>query len=238
VRRPEDDRVFAGAVAASLALHTLLLAGVRLPPPKEAPALPEGTILVTRLMEAPTPAEPPREEPPKPRAQPKKEPRRPKPAVVPRKEARLPVEQVPSPAPAPPPQASAPAQEESANAPGSAAQAASGVASSVQVPGVQAAPDAGSIARYRQQLIALAARYKRYPPRAVDEGWEGNVVVRISVAPGAPPQIALKSGSGHDVLDAQALAMFRSAAPQLPVPPALTGSSFAVEVPVLYSLKD
>src|SRR5438132_6396030 len=42
--------------------------------------------------------------------------------------------------------------------------------------------DATSVAQYRQQLISSAVRHKRYPRAALDNDWQGDVVVRLSVA--------------------------------------------------------
>src|SRR5438132_854862 len=42
--------------------------------------------------------------------------------------------------------------------------------------------DATSVAQYRQQLISSAVRHKHYPPAALDNDWQGDVVVRLSVA--------------------------------------------------------
>jgi len=43
--------------------------------------------------------------------------------------------------------------------------------------------------------------------------------------------------SGHHLLDAQALDMFRRAAASMPLPGALRAQDFEFEVPVVYALK-
>jgi periplasmic protein TonB len=103
----------------------------------------------------------------------------------------------------------------------------------------QAVLDSMSVAQYRQQLIAAAVRYKRYPPAAVDNDWQGEVIVRLSVAAsGTMAEVSLARSSGHGLLDEQVLAMFRNAAAEAPVPQALRGQEFAIEVRTVYSLKD
>jgi protein TonB len=139
-----------------------------------------------------------------------------------------PIEPAPAPAPAPSP-IEAPVAPPAAEPSGPVAAAR---------PTVQL-PDTGSLAQFRQQLIGVAVRYKRYPRMALDNGWEGDVVVRIEIgAGGAVASVSVKSSSGHEVLDAQALDMFRKAVPQVPVPPALRGRDFSVDVRAIYSLKD
>jgi len=63
-------------------------------------------------------------------------------------------------------------------------------------------------------------------------------VVRLSVASsGTVSEISVKASSGHVPLDAQALEMFRLAAAEVPVPPALRGQEFGVEVRASYELR-
>jgi protein TonB len=103
----------------------------------------------------------------------------------------------------------------------------------------QAALDLGSLAQYRLALIGAATQHKRYPPRAIDLGWEGRVDVRLVVGPdGALAGLLVRRSSGHDLLDRQALELLRTASALTPVPPALRDREFAVDVPVLYELKD
>ena len=98
--------------------------------------------------------------------------------------------------------------------------------------------DSTSVAQYRQQLISSAVRHKRYPRAALDNDWQGDVVVRLSIAPGgAVAAVSVKASSGYVPLDEQALEMFRLAAAEVPVPPALRGQEFGVEVRASYELK-
>jgi len=103
----------------------------------------------------------------------------------------------------------------------------------------EASPDLGSLAQYRLALIGAAKRHKTYPSRAIDRGLEGRVDVRLVVgADGGPARVLVQRSSGHDLLDRQALELLRKASALTPVPPALRNREFAVEVPVLYELKD
>jgi len=98
--------------------------------------------------------------------------------------------------------------------------------------------DISSIAQYRHQLISSAVRHKRYPPAALDNDWQGDVLVRLSVAAsGSVAEVSVKASSGHAQLDEQALEMFRLAAAEVPVPPALRGQEFGFEVRASYELQ-
>jgi len=100
------------------------------------------------------------------------------------------------------------------------------------------ADDPGSLAQYRLALIAAAKRHKLYPSQAIARGWQGRVEVRLMVgADGALSGASVKRSSGHDMLDQQSLDMLRKAHALTPIPPALRGRDFAVEIPVVYELK-
>lgn len=216
VLRADDNRAFAYAVAASLVLHGLLLLALRLPAPEER--APAGGKIAARL-ERPLPAT---ASPVEKSAAPVRH-ERPilsRPPIVPQ-EART---------------VATPAKEQRAE--GRTTELAAGVPSAIQASAAAAAPDAGSIARYRQQLIGVAVRYKQYPPEALQAGVEGAVSLRVDISPSGLAEVAVKASSGHEPLDAQAIAMFRSAAPQVPLPADLLGQAFGVEVRAIYSLKD
>lgn len=234
--RPSANRVFGYALLASIVLHALLLAfpwpqlGDALKHPVEVLAP-----IVARLMEpAPTPtvpasqvAAPPVDEPvaaaPTPKPKPKPRPEA-KPAPAPRQEPERIAEPAPTPAPAPAPAPVPPVAAAKPQPP----------------PAVPAAPDAASlIAQYRAALLAEAGRHKRYPLVALDNGWEGEVVVRMAIAAdGSLAALSVKSSSGHAALDRQALEMFRKARAEVPTPDALRGRQFSLELRAVYNLKD
>jgi protein TonB len=106
-------------------------------------------------------------------------------------------------------------------------------------PSAEPAAEAGSVDQYRLQLISAAKRYKRYPRVAVDNNWEGGVVVRMVIgADGLIASASVKTGSGHEVLDSQALEMFKRAKPLVPIPSALRGKELSLELRAIYNLMD
>ena len=98
--------------------------------------------------------------------------------------------------------------------------------------------EATAIGRYRYELIGTALRYKRYPAEAIEAGWEGEVLVHVAIAGSGVADVSVKASSGQPLLDEQALAAFRAAAPLVPLPSRLRGQAFGVEVRAVYSLKD
>jgi protein TonB len=99
--------------------------------------------------------------------------------------------------------------------------------------------DAGSLGQYRLALIGTARRHKLYPETARERGWEGRVGVELLVdADGVLTAATVRQSSGHAVLDREALEMLRRAATLTPVPPALKGREFRIEVPVLFELRN
>ena len=99
--------------------------------------------------------------------------------------------------------------------------------------------DPKMVAQYRGALISAARRYKIYPRVAIDNNWEGKVQVRMVVgATGSISSLQVVASAGYEVLDAQALDMIRQAWPEAQLPANLRGREFAVDVPVIFSLRD
>jgi protein TonB len=99
--------------------------------------------------------------------------------------------------------------------------------------------DQGSLAQYRLQLIGAARKYKRYPRVAMDNNWEGTAEIHMVIgANGMISSVAIRTSSGHEVLDQQALEMFKRAKPLVPIPAALRGKEFTVVLRAIYSLKE
>jgi periplasmic protein TonB len=246
VMNSDPNRAFSYAVIASLVLHGLLLFGIS---QRERARAPDPQIpIIARLVEpaAPAPvaaAAPAQSEPAKPR--PRAKPAAPKPLA---REEPAPVPQT---EPAAAAAAAAAASEEppllpmepTAPAPAPVAPPAiASVAPAAQAPvppAAQALADPGSLAQYRLLLISAASKYKRYPRIAMDNNWEGDVVVRMAVgANGRLAALTIQSSSGHAVLDQQALEMFKKASAAVQVPPALRGKEFVFEVRAIYNLTD
>jgi TonB family protein len=99
-------------------------------------------------------------------------------------------------------------------------------------------PETVSRDQYRLQLIGEARRHKRYPPLARENNWQGDVLVAVSVGANGRASVNVKASSGYEVLDRQALEMFGQAARSVPVPPALRGRPFALDVRAVYGLED
>jgi protein TonB len=99
--------------------------------------------------------------------------------------------------------------------------------------------DEDLVARYRLQLIGAARRYKRYPRAAMDNQWEGAAEVAMVIgANGRILEMTVSRSSGHEVLDRQAIDMFRKAKPLVPIPAALRGRAFRITLKAIYSLRD
>jgi protein TonB len=226
----EQNRAFSYAVLASIVLHGMALFGLPHRSPPLLPTEPQVPILVARIAQPPALAPdrvaiPPEVKSPPPiqRQKPKPRPRtveRPDPTPQPKAEPAPPVAE---PAPAAPPPVTARAEP----------------APVQPEPPAEASLEPRSIAEYRLQIIGAAPRYKRYPPVARENNWEGLVALRMEFGSnGRLAALSVTRTSGYDVLDKQAAEMFRNAAQAVPVPPLLRGKEFAVEVAAVYGLKD
>jgi periplasmic protein TonB len=98
--------------------------------------------------------------------------------------------------------------------------------------------DGATLQQYRTGLIAFARQFKRYPTQAMERGWEGRVEIRITVKPtGTIESARVKTPSGYQILDDQALDMVKRALARTPMPPALVGREFSVDIPVIFELQ-
>jgi protein TonB len=139
--------------------------------------------------------------------------------------------------PAPAPAAASPAFAAAAPSAATAPAAKDALARASAAPSTQ--PDLGTLEEYQKAIRIVAARYKRYPRVAIDNNWEGSVVVRLAIgASGAISALAVRVSTGYEVLDREALDMVRQAAPQVPIPAALRGREFSAEIRVIFSLRD
>ena len=100
------------------------------------------------------------------------------------------------------------------------------------------AVDAEALQAYRFALAQQARLFRRYPALARERGWEGRARIGISWTRGTDaPRIRLLEGSGHALLDEQALAMMTQALQRTPMPDGLRGRSFELVMPVEFSLE-
>ena len=97
--------------------------------------------------------------------------------------------------------------------------------------------DPSLVDAYRLALINAARRYKRYPPVAMERGWEGRVEIRVVVdANGTIKNALVKTSSRYQVLDEQALNMVKKAFSDL-AQAAPRGREFTLDVPVVFELQ-
>jgi len=225
-------RVALVCLGISVALHALAL--VALPGLRSsAPSQAEHPVLSATIASRPAAAEiasaaPRQSEPsPRPKQQPKLQ------AV----HAPAPNAQTVTPEPAP--AAPAPLPEQAAStAPASEPLATQ--ASAVQAEaGTKTIADDGKMIRdYRNGLMDYARRLRRYPAQAMERGWEGRVEIRVTVRPdGVIESAIVKRPSGYRVLDDQALEMVKRAQTRTPIPAALRGREFTVDIPVVFELQ-
>jgi periplasmic protein TonB len=219
-----QQRALAACLGASIALHAGLLMAF---PELRGRAAPAPVVLTATL--APVAS---REPAPDVRKPARVEPQRPAPRSRPALPPEAPrVTAAPEPEPAPP-EAPAPRVAE----PPPAAPVAS-------VPAEASAPaipvwDGAMLQQYRTGLIASARQFKRYPAQAMERGWEGRVEIRVTVRPtGAIEGARVKTPSGFRILDDQALDMVKRALSRSPVPPALVGREFSIDIPVIFELQ-
>jgi protein TonB len=98
--------------------------------------------------------------------------------------------------------------------------------------------DASLLEKYRLALIDAARRYKRYPIQAMERGWQGRVEVRLVVGSNGNISSALvKRSSSYQILDDQALDMVKKGTERQPVPAALRGREFTLDIPVIFELQ-
>lgn len=109
----------------------------------------------------------------------------------------------------------------------------------VTLPPALPAANAGTIAQYRLAIISFAKGFNRYPRIAVENNWQGRAELRVTLgADGVIASLYLRDGSGHEILDRQALDMIGQAARQVAMPAALRGREFVIDIPVIFSLKE
>lgn len=246
--REGENRAVGLGILVSLALHAALLVAFPGILERKKPSILPGP-LTARLIPPPA-AAPAVVEAPKPQAEsPKPQAETPEPSAKPvPPEARKPA---PSAKPAP---VTKPASQATSSKPSAVSEAPAAAAPVPQAappapavtartepqPALPAAPsveEADTIAKFKVDIIAEAMRIKHYPRVARDNNWEGRTDVRIVFgADGKRISMTIARSSGHEALDKQALDTLRKAF--VPVPPALRGKQFEIEIPVIYSLKD
>lgn len=243
------ERALLWCVLASIALHALVLLGMWR---HEAPAPPSKTLLALTARLAPFAAAPqaPVQAPqpermPAQAAEPVSAPRPAltKPLVSPAPAAQKTVPAEPAKAIPPEPAPASPSAADSSAQPTAPVQARPVPQPVAGAPGADATAksgneaDAGTLEQYRLALIVATRRYKRYPQNAIEKGWQGRVEVHMVIgANGMVVNASIKAGSGHEILDNQALDMLKKGKTTVPIPVSLRGREFSIDVPVIFNL--
>ena len=68
-------------------------------------------------------------------------------------------------------------------------------------------------------------------------GWTGRVEVRITLGANGAPNVQVKTASGFEVLDRNAVDLVTRAIGATPLPPVLRGKDFVLDIPVDYILR-
>ena len=72
----------------------------------------------------------------------------------------------------------------------------------------------------------------------MERGWQGRVEIRLVIrSNGVIQSTNVKASSGYEILDNQALDMVKKAKPLTPIPAALRGREFTVDIPVIFDLQ-
>jgi periplasmic protein TonB len=224
-----------------LLVLTARLAPVAVAPSEQPPTPLPASAVLPKTMPAPPPpkpvpapsplelAPPPHPALSKPAIKPQPTPRKPAPVEAIKAAPAEPVADAPATA-APSAQPAAPAQARSA-VPGPA-----GVTGETPARSGNEA-DNGTLDKYRMALIVATRRYKRYPAIAMEKGWQGKVEVHMVIgANGMLASASIKTSSGYEILDNQAIDMLRKGKTTVQVPESLRGREFSVDVPVIFNL--
>ena len=245
-----QQRALLWGLLISIALHALILLGIS---QHEMPA-PSSTSLLVLTARLATETKAPREQPPPSRSE-SVPPPAPKPVPTPhpvlKKPLPTPEPAVPKAAPVEPAKPAAP--EPTAAAPSNVASSAPSAAPSLTKAAPQAPvgakaeataksgtdADNGTLERYRLALIVATRRYKRYPAIAMEKGWQGKVEVHLVIgANGMLADATIKTSSGHEILDNQAIDMLKKGKTTVQIPASLRGREFSIDVPVIFNLDD
>jgi protein TonB len=72
----------------------------------------------------------------------------------------------------------------------------------------------------------------------MERGWQGRVEVRVVIGSnGDVTEALIKRSSNYRILDDQALDMVKKGTGREPIPPALRGREFTLDIPVIFELQ-
>jgi len=223
------DNVFYWAVIISIILHTL--AALEIPGISFEKMKPKALVIELappKPEPPPPPPQPPKPEPVKPKVTPPPKPvvqNIPKPVVT----------KSPEVAPPPPPTVIAAAPKAEAPPPTFVAPVAT---PEPPKPTVNQADVDNAKNQYGNLLSREVAKHKQYPKIAQMRGWQGDVELDLQIdGSGNLVSSKVRTSSGFEALDKQALEMVKKAAP-FPLPPeALRAKTFNVIIPVSFKLE-
>ena len=223
--------------------------------PEPAPAVSEPQAAPPVAEPAPAPPEPAPPEPAPPEPQPVVEPPPPEPEpvineAIPEQELpAVPQPEVALPPPPPkviekrrppPPPRPRPARVQPKQAPAAKSPAAAPPAAAAQPAPAAPSPAAAAAATasWQGQILAHLNRFKRYPAEAQMRRHQGVAYLRFTLnRAGKVLRFTLQRGSGHELLDQEALALIERAQPLPPPPPELAWETFELVVPLQFHLR-
>lgn len=248
---PGARQRWAGAATLALGGHGLALAAVLLWSHDTAPPPPEPVVLVElpegasgpaaspSTAQAPVTPETAQQAPQPPRAQAlPPEPLTPLRTIDPVPSAPRPVPRTAPVAPVQSTPAAAPQRATSVPAPTAPAPATSSAGSGRSGDGPGTSTKARKAqADYFAMIAAHLQRKKSYPTEAKKARQQGTVTVRFTVArDGSVSAVAIKTSSGHDLLDTATLDLLRRVAPLPRMPSSMERDSVTLALPIDYSL--
>jgi periplasmic protein TonB len=140
----------------------------------------------------------------------------------------------------PPPPKPRPARVRAKQAPAAESPASAPPAAAVQPAPAAPSPAATAVATasWQGQILAHLNRFKRYPAEARMRRHQGVAYLRFTLnRAGRVLRFALDRGSGHELLDQEALALIERAQPLPPPPPELARETFELIVPLQFHLR-
>jgi protein TonB len=236
-----SDHLIIGTIVASIVLHvlaTIVIPNVSFEPAiKPEPLKIEIIKIPEPVVEKPKLIEPPKPKPVVKKVEPKKQ-EKPIQKVIPKPTPVVLPEVTPEP-PAVEPETKVIAVTAKPDAPPNPEPPVPVVAPSPPPPPPGPSSDEINSARdaYKNALWSSIAKHKNYPRIAKMRGWQGDVMLELSLDGNG--QLLKKSvieSSGYDVLDEEALRMVEKAVPFAVPPSALRGNNFTIRVPVPFKL--
>jgi protein TonB len=105
-------------------------------------------------------------------------------------------------------------------------------------PAVSSQAVAAATTSWQIRLQAHLARFKRHPPEAQMRHQEGTPMLRFTMArDGRVLSFGLANGSGHELLDQEALGLMERAQPLPPLPPEVSQGTIQLVVPLRFQLR-